>query len=118
MTIRRISKDPRRPADRRADQEVLERFERGEILQVSPRAERKALQYVEQRYQARRDLVGQLGRELGILRRAHRLTQQQIARVVGTTKSNISRLESGRYGGLTVERFIAVLDAFGALAKV
>ncbi|MSP63460.1 MAG: XRE family transcriptional regulator [Myxococcales bacterium] len=45
------------------------------------------------------------------------LTQDQVADAVGTKKSNISRLESGRYGGLTIERFIALLDAFQALGR-
>jgi DNA-binding XRE family transcriptional regulator len=99
-----------------ADEEILEKFERGDILQVSSKAEREAIDYVQRRFQARRDLVASLGKELGVLRRAHGLSQEQVARAVGTTKSNISRLESGRYGGLTIERFMAVLDAFKALA--
>jgi hypothetical protein len=35
---------------------------------------------------------------------------------MGTKKSNISRLESGNYGGLTIEYFMAIIDAFRALA--
>lgn len=94
----------------------MRRFEHGEFLRVEPAAEREAIEHVEGRHRARRELVATLGKELGVLRRAHGLTQEQVARAVGTNKSNISRLESGRYGGLTVERFIAVLDAFQALA--
>jgi len=61
--------------------------------------------------------AGPVTHAIGVLRRAHGLTQDQLARAVGTAKSNISRLESGGYGGLTVERFIAVLDAFNALER-
>jgi transcriptional regulator with XRE-family HTH domain len=43
------------------------------------------------------------------------LTQDQVAVALGTKKSNISRLESGHYGGLTIEYFMAVIDAFRAL---
>jgi transcriptional regulator with XRE-family HTH domain len=61
--------------------------------------------------------VASLGKELGVLRRAHGLTQDQVAVALGTKKSNISRLESGQYGGLTIEYFMAVLDAFRALGE-
>lgn len=117
MPVRHYRRDPRAEDQRRADEEVLRRFDRGEFLAVDPAAERAATAYVQRRHQARRELVATLGKELGVLRRAHRLTQGQVARAVGTNKSNISRLESGRYGGLTVERFIAVLDAFEALGN-
>ena len=116
MTVRRYRTDPRGPAERAADQEVLRRFEANDFLQVDQAAEREAIEHVQRRYRSRRELVATLGKELGVLRRAHGLTQGQVARAVGTNKSNISRLESGRYGGLTIERFIAVLEAFQALA--
>lgn len=116
MTIRRYKKDSRRPEDRSADEEVLRQFEKGEFLDVDPNAEQQAVEHVGRRYEARRQLVAMLGKELGILRRAHGLTQEQVAHAVGTNKSNISRLESGRYGGLTVERLMAVLEAFEALS--
>lgn len=117
MPVRRYRKDPRTAAQRRADEAVLQGFERGELLAVDPALEREAIDFVERRHQARRDLVATLGQELGVLRRSHGLTQDQVARAVGTHKSNISRLESGRYGGLTIERFIAVLDAFQVLGS-
>jgi len=115
MTVRRYRRDPRDSDARASDEEVLRRFERGEFLHVDQAAERRAVEHVQRRYALRRELVATLGKELGVLRRAHGLTQEQVARAVGTHKSNISRLESGRYGGLTVERFIAVVDAFRAL---
>jgi DNA-binding XRE family transcriptional regulator len=117
MAIRHYRKDPRTTAEKRADEDVRSRFERGAFLAVDRSIEKQALEYVQRRYEARRDIVATLGKEIGVLRRAHGLTQDQLARAVGTAKSNISRLESGRYGGLTVERFIAVLDAFDALGK-
>jgi DNA-binding XRE family transcriptional regulator len=117
MAIRHYRRDPRTSAEKQADEDVRRRFERGEFLAVDPSIEKQALEYVQRRYEARRDIVATLGKEIGVLRRAHGLTQDQLARAAGTAKSNISRLESGRYGGLTVERFIAVLDAFDALGK-
>jgi DNA-binding XRE family transcriptional regulator len=117
MAVQHYRSDPRSEVDRRADEEVLRRFESGEILQVDGALEQQAMAYVQRRREDRRHLVATLGRELGVLRKAHGLTQETVARAVGTNKSNISRLESGRYGGLTVERFIAVLDAFDALAR-
>jgi DNA-binding XRE family transcriptional regulator len=115
MPIRRYRKDPRAAAERESDKEVLELFERGDFLEVDPVAEREAIDQVQGRHQARRETVAALGKELGILRRAHGLTQEQVALALGTKKSNISRLESGQYGGLTIEYFMAVIDAFRAL---
>jgi transcriptional regulator with XRE-family HTH domain len=117
MAVRYYRKDPRSGEEKRADDELLRRFRKGEVLQVAPASEREAIDYVQRRHQMRRDLVAALGKELGVLRRAHGLTQEEVACAVGTAKSNISRLESGRYGGLTVERFVAVLDAFEALGR-
>ena len=115
MPIRRYRKDPRTESERHADKGVLEGVESGRLLKIDPARERKAIALVQGRHQARRDTVAILGRELGILRRAHGLTQEQVAVALGTKKSNISRLESGQYGGLTIEYFMAILEAFSAL---
>jgi len=115
MTIRRYRKDPRDGDQCAADEEVLRRFEAGEFLRVTQVAERAAMESIQRRNRSRRELVATLGKELGVLRRAHGLTQAQVASAIGTNKSNICRLESGRYGGLTVERLIAVLEAFQVL---
>ena len=115
MSVRHYRKDLRETAERRADEKVLQLFSRGKFLAVDPEIERDAVDYVQRRYQARRETVASLGKELGVLRRAHGLTQEQVALALGTKKNNISRLESGQYGGLTIEYFIAVLDAFRAL---
>ena len=42
------------------------------------------------------------------------LTQAQLARIIGTQRTAISRLESGRYGGLTVDSHVAILSAINA----
>jgi len=116
MPVRRYRKDPRSEAQRRADEEALVLFERGEFLSVKPSAERAAIDLVTRRQAERRQLAASLGVRLGLLRRAHGISQPQLARVLGTSKSNVSRLESGRDGGLTVERLIAVEDAIRSLA--
>ena len=118
MPIRRFKQDPRTNAQRRADEQVYSQFERGEFLRIQASTERRAVEAVTQRQEERRRLVATLGVRLGLLRRANALTQPQLARVLGTSKSNISRLESGRDSGLTVERFIAVEDAIRSLAGV
>jgi len=117
MPIRRYRKDPRHESERHADESVLAGVKSGRLLKVDPVREREAIAFVQGRHQARRDTVAMLGRELGILRRAHRLTQEQVAVALGTKKSNISRLESGQYGGLTIEYFMAILEAFSALDR-
>ena len=115
MTVRRYRRDPRTVTERRADESVRRLFEQGKLLEVGGVVEREAIDDVQRRYQARRETVATLGKELGVLRRAHGLTQDQVAVALGTKKSNISRLESGHYGGLTIEYFMAVIDAFRAL---
>jgi hypothetical protein len=117
MPVRRYRKDPRTLAERQADESVRRLFDRGRLLKVDADVERDAIAHVQHRYQTRRDTVAALGKELGILRRAHGLTQDQVAIAMGTRKSNISRLESGRYGGLTIEYLMAMIDAFRALAQ-
>ena len=115
MTVRRYRRDPRTVTERWADESVRRLFEWGKLLEVGGVVEREAIDHVQRRYQARRETVATLGKELGVLRRAHGLTQDQLAVALGTKKSNISRLESGHYGGLTIEYFMAVIDAFRAL---
>lgn len=116
MPIRRYRKDPRSESQRRADEEALASFERGDFLRVAPSIERAAIDFVTRRQAERRQFAASLGVRLGLLRRAHGIPQQQLARVLGTSKSNVSRLESGRDGGLTVERLVAVEDAIRSLA--
>ena len=117
MPVRHYRKDPRTLAERQADDSVRRLFARGQVLGVDANVERDAIAHVQHRYQARRETVAALGKELGLLRRAHGWTQDQVAIAMGTKKSNISRLESGSYGGLTIEYFIAIIDAFRALDR-
>jgi len=117
MPVRHLRKDPRTLAERQADNAVRRLFEQGHILGVDANVERDAIAHVQQRYQTRRETVAALGKELGVLRRAHGWTQDQVATAMGTKKSNISRLESGNYGGLTIEYFMAIIDAFRALGR-
>ena len=116
MPIRRTPRDPRSEAQRRADEEALVLFERGEFLKVAPAAERAAIDFVTRRQAERRQFAASLGVRLGLMRRARGISQPQLARVLGTSKSNVSRLERGRDGGLTVERLLAVEDAIRSLA--
>lgn len=116
MPIRHSRRDPRSEPQRRADEEVLALFERGDFLRVAPSTERAAIEFVTRRQAERRQFAASLGVRLGLLRRVSGISQQQLARVLGTSKSNISRLESGRDGGLTVERLVAVGDAIQSLA--
>ena len=113
MPIRRYQTDPRSKPQRRADEEVLTLFERGDFLRVAPSTEKAAIEFVTRRQAERRQFAASLGVRLGLLRRVSGISQQQLARVLGTSKSNISRLERGRDGGLTVERLVAVEDAIG-----
>ena len=115
MAIKKRQRDPRTRAERRADEEVLAKFESGEFLAITPEREADAIKRVERAYETRRRLAAALGAQLGILRRGKGMSQEQLARLVGTKKSNISRLESGRYGGMSIERFLAVLQTLSEL---
>ena len=81
MPIRRYRRDPRSRSQRRADEEALQGFERGEFLRVSPSIERAAIEFVTRRQAERRTFAAQLGVRLGLLRRIHGISQQQLARV-------------------------------------
>lgn len=116
MTIRPYGKDPRTREQRQADAGALERFERGRFLRVAPSVERAAIERVTARNRERRELVARLGRELGVFRRLLGVSQDEVARAIGTRKANVSRVESGRYGGITLERFLAMIEAIGASA--
>ena len=116
MPIRRYTKNPRTTAQRQADEQVSGLVESGNFLRVKASTERMAVEALSRGQEERRQLAASLGVRLGLLRRAHGLTQQHLARVLGTSKGNISRLERGRDRGLTVERLIAVEDAIRSLA--
>lgn len=51
-------------------------------------------------------------RQLKEVRKGQGITQQQLAELVGTKKSNISRLESGRYNP-SLDFLVKVADGLG-----
>jgi len=111
MTILRGRKDPRTPAERKADEEMLARIEQNSALVVRPDELEAAAHRIRERNAERRREVARLGEELAELRRWFGLTQDEIARAIGTSKPNISALERGRAPGISVERFMAVIEA-------
>jgi DNA-binding XRE family transcriptional regulator len=114
MTIIRRQKDPRTAAQRRADERLLARFERGEALAAAAKAVAAAARRIRARNQERRREVARLGSGIAELRRTFGLTQEDIARAIGTSKPNICALERGRAPGIFLERFLAVLETLGA----
>ena len=114
MPIREIDHDPRTPGQKRADQKVLEAVEKGEFPTVSPAARKEAIARLRDKRKAR-EQAAQLGAALGEERRVLGITQEQLAQTLGTQKSNISRLESGRHGGLSMETFLAACTALKSL---
>lgn len=116
MTILRGGKDSRSPAQRKADKEMLARFERGDALVVTPSAMAAAERRIRDRNAQRRREVARLGAAIAELRRTFGLTQDEVARAIGTSKPNISALERGRAPGISLERFIAVLETIRARA--
>ena len=116
MPIRRYQRDPRTEAQRRADEELVTGFERGVLLRVAPAIEKAAIESVTRRRSEHRTFAARLGVQLGLMRRSRGISQRQLARVLGTTNSNVSRLERGRDGGVTLERLLAVEEAIRSLA--
>ena len=113
MAIVRRQKDPRSVEQRRADERLLARFERGQALPVTRKAVDEAARRVRRRNADRRQEVAKLGIEIAELRRTFGLTQAEIARAIGTSKPNVCALERGRAPGISLERFLAVLEALG-----
>lgn len=114
MTIVRRRKDPRTAEQRGADERLLARFERGEALMVSRKAVHDATRRIRTRNAERRREVARLGMAIAELRRTFGLTQAEIAQAIGTSKPNICALERGRAPGISLERFLAVLETLGA----
>jgi DNA-binding XRE family transcriptional regulator len=114
LTIIRRRRDPRTVGQRRADERLLARFERGQALSVSRKEMNAAIRRVRRRNVERRQEVARLGMQIAELRRMFGLSQDEIARAIGTSKPNISALERGRAPGISLERFLAVLEALGA----
>lgn len=111
MTIIRKGKDPRSPRQRAVDQEMLDRFETGAAFRVPAEEAEAAARQVLARYQERRREVSRLGPEIAEYRRLFGITQEDVARAIGTSKPNICAIEKGRAPGITLERFLAILEA-------
>jgi len=110
MAVRRYKKDPRTKEQQDADNEILDRFERGKFLVVDPTVKREALDFVKKKNHERRELVAQIAGMIGRLRKQLGISQEEVAKAIGTQKTFISRIESGRYGGITFERFLAMFQ--------
>ena len=117
MTIVRRQKDPRTVEQRRADERFLARFERGEALPVFRKAVENAARRIRRRNAERRQEVARLGMEIAELRRTFGLTQEEIARAIGTSKPSVCALERGRAPGISLERFLAVLETLGGRTR-
>lgn len=111
MTIIRKGKDPRTPSQRAVDREMLDRFESGAAFRVPAEEAEAAARRVLARYQERRREVSKLGPEIADYRRLFGITQEDVARAIGTSKPNICAIEKGRAPGITLERFLAIVEA-------
>lgn len=116
MAIKRGKGDSRSEDQKRRDTLAMEAIEKGEFLRSTPAQEKAAADYVTGRYEERRKHAAILGLGLGEMRRVLSVTQEDVAEAIGTQKSNVSRMESGRYGGITVERVLAVIDALAFIS--
>jgi len=110
--------DTRTAEQREADGEVAKLAERGEFLSVAPTQRAEAVRRVKERYERQRELAARLGLSLGALRRSLGVSQGSVAEVVGTQRSNISRIENGRYGGISLERFLGMIHALESESKL
>lgn len=59
----------------------------------------------------------EIARQLKEVRKAEGMTQEHLAQLVGTKKSNISRLESGRYNP-SLDFLVKVADGLGKQISV
>ena len=58
-----------------------------------------------------------IGKRIGLLRRQKNMTQEELAKKIGTQKSNISRLESGNYNP-SLDFLIKVAAGLGKELKI
>ena len=66
-----------------------------------------------------KEYVGVLGRRLGEVRKKIGYSQKVIAERMGVKRSQVSRIDSGKYGGLTVQMFLRYWQAlFGMIGQV
>lgn len=109
--------DPRTTEEKRQDKQVQEAIQDGTFTLLSQEERRQSIARARMKKEARR-MAERIGLNLAGLRRDANLTQEQLARRIGTQRTAISRLESGRYGGLTIERFLLIMEAISNASEV
>lgn len=109
MMIKR-TKDSRTTQEKRRDDDVQRAIEAGTFSHLTT-AQRVQLRERARLKKAARQAAEAVGLEVGELRRRAGLTQAAVAELISTQRTDITRLESGRYGGLTVDRLIALMTA-------
>lgn len=117
MAILDSDRDPRTPLQRESDRKLLDRFDRGDALAVPVKEREAAAQRVLDRYRERRQDVASLGPEIANYRRLYGLTQESVARAIGTSTPNICAIEKGRAPGITVERLLAIVESLRLLSR-
>lgn len=106
--IRVLQDDPRTLEQKEADEEMRRIFETFGTL--APPELRKEVE-LKKKKAIIRILVGKVGKALGKRREAMGKTQTDLAEKMGTHASQISRIESGNYGGLTWQTFYRYWNA-------
>ncbi|MBI2570338.1 MAG: helix-turn-helix domain-containing protein [Candidatus Schekmanbacteria bacterium] len=118
MPTRAIEQDTCTPAERAADEKALEAFERGGFLAVPPEAKEEATERLRRRRREAEEAAAKVGLILREIRGLAGVTQAELAKALGTQKSNVSRMESGRYKGLGVVTLVAVRNALRSLTGI
>ena len=59
-----------------------------------------------------------LAMKIAKLREKRGLSQQQLAKRMGTSQQSISRIESGEYGGFTLKTLEKIAEATGTRVKI
>jgi DNA-binding XRE family transcriptional regulator len=114
MAILKLDQDPRTKQQIQADAEVLNLVENGEFFDSDKRL--AGIELIKRKRLAAREKAAQLGQALGQIRDFLGITQEALASAIGSNKTSISRLESGRYGGISVEVVLSICNAFSELA--
>jgi DNA-binding XRE family transcriptional regulator len=93
---KRYKKDPRTPEQKAADDEMRLRYERKFLAEEFSKF---------------------IASAFGDFRRRHNITQQELADVIGSNKTFVSRFESGRYSGLTIKKAVEIFLALEQLRQ-
>ena len=103
-------RDRRTSAERRRDATVERAIEAGTFSRLTAGDRRQSRDRARLRKAARAS-AERLGLAIGDLRRSAGIPQARLAQLIGTQRTDLSRLESGRYGGVTVDRLNALVMA-------